>query len=338
MSAPYPEATDIANLLQAAQHVLILQAENPDADSLGSALALEQILGEQGKKTTLFCSVDVPGYLRYLEGWDRVVSELPGQFDASIIVDASTLTLFEKLTDGNRAQLSRKPCIVLDHHQEVSNTIPFATVRLNDHTRSSTGELLVSLAEGCKWKLDATAGTFLMTAILGDTQGLSNPLTSAETYRIMAQLTDLGVDRQLLEERRREFSKLPPKIYTYKAELIKRTEFYADNQLALVSVPQAEITEYSPLYNPAPLIQGDMLQVSSVELSVVLKHYADGKVTAAIRANPAAPVAAELAEHFGGGGHQAASGFKVTDGRPFNEIKSECISKATELLTNLKRT
>jgi len=140
-----------------------------------------------------------------------------------------------------------------------------------------------------------------------------------------------------MEEARREASKMAPTIFKYKAMLITRTELLADGRLALVAVPQNEINEYSPLYNPAPLIQGDMLQTSGVLVSVVLKSYDDGKVTAAIRCAHGAPVAAQLAEHFGGGGHPFASGFKVTKGRPFNEIKSECIAYATELLDNLNK-
>jgi nanoRNase/pAp phosphatase (c-di-AMP/oligoRNAs hydrolase) len=44
-----------------------------------------------------------------------------------------------------------------------------------------------------------------------------------------------------------------------------------------------------------------------------------------------------LAEHFGGGGHPYASGFKIQNGKPFNEVKSECIRVATELLAKLEQ-
>src|SRR5687768_5974505 len=79
----YPEAAQIQELLGTAQRIVVLQADNPDGDSLGSALALEQILHEMGKEPILYCGVDIPAYLRYLPGWDRVVKELPKQFDAS---------------------------------------------------------------------------------------------------------------------------------------------------------------------------------------------------------------------------------------------------------------
>lgn len=333
----YDQAEPIKKLLKEANKIVIVQADNPDADSLGSALALEHILGDFGKEPYLYCGVDMPGYLRYMAGWDRVQSELPRHFDASIIVDASTMTLLEKLANsGQQGWLAGKPCIVLDHHETVDNIIPFATTIINDHKRASTGELIYYLAKQLDWPLPLAAQEFIMTSILGDTQGLTNQLASAETYRILAEFIDNGVDRPALEELRREYGKMPPEIYGYKADLIRRTEFTADGRVASVVIPQAEINKFSPLYNPAPLIQGDMLQTTGIDVAIVFKTYADGKVTGAIRCNATAPVGAELAKHLGGGGHVFASGFKDTTGHPFDDIKKETIAYATELLGKLK--
>ncbi len=66
----------------------------------------------------------------------------------------------------------------------------------------------------------------------------------------------------------------------------------------------------------------------------MLKSYTDGKVTAAIRANPGAAIASRLAEHFGGGGHTFASGFKVM-GRPLDEVKTDCFKFANDLLNKV---
>lgn len=332
----YKQAISIAEIINKAVKIVIIQADNPDGDSLGSALALEQILGDLGKQPHMYCAVDTPNYLRYMSGWDRVQSDLPNKFDASIIVDASTMTLFERLSkSGQQGWLASKPCIVLDHHAVVENPIPFATVTINDSDRSSAGELIYLLAKQLKWPLPIEAQELLMNAILGDTQGLTNQLASAETYKIMTEMIVLGVDRPKLEEKRREYSKMHPEIYNYKADLIRRTEFSADGAIAMVSIPQAEINKYSPLYNPAPLIQTDMLQTEGVKIAIVLKKYDDGRITAAIRSNLSAPIAAKLAEYFNGGGHANASGFKLTDGRELEIVKRQCVAKATELLSEL---
>ncbi len=326
----------ISELVASAQKIVVVQADNPDADSLGSALALEHILGDLGKDVYLYCGVDAPGYLRYLSGWDRVLNDMPSTFDLSVIVDASTYTLFDKLTaTGQLGWLKSKPSIVLDHHATVENLLDFANVMICDTNVASAGELIFKVSSALGWKVNADAAENIMTSILGDTQGLMNDLTKASTYRTMADLTELGAVRSKLEELRREYSKMPDKIFKYKGVLIERTEFASDGAIAHVSIPQPEINEFSPLYNPGPLIQFDMLQVQGVRLSIVFKTYTDGKVTAAIRSNSGTPIAAKIAEHMGGGGHDYASGFKIETGKPFNEVKSECLSYTTELLTKL---
>jgi bifunctional oligoribonuclease and PAP phosphatase NrnA len=326
----------INKLVSAANKIVIIQADNPDGDSLASALALEEIISELGKETFLYCGVDIPEYLKHLNGWDRVNRDIPSNFDVSIIVDTSAITLLEKLENSRyRNWVASKPVIVLDHHTDVACDIPYATVVVNDHDAVATGEVIYKLALELKWPLNLQAKTHITSSILSDSLGLTSEGTTPQTYRIIADLIENGVDRQALEEARRALQKMPEPIYKYKAQLIERTEFHADGKIALATIPHDELMEYSPLYNPAPLIQTDMLQTEDVLVAIVLKHYKDGKVTGSIRCNYRGSIAADLAQHFGGGGHPYASGFKLTNGKPFNEVKSECIQKATELLDNL---
>jgi bifunctional oligoribonuclease and PAP phosphatase NrnA len=321
------------SIVRDAKSIVIIQADNPDGDSVGTALALEEVLGDLGKETYLFCAVDIPTYLRYLEGWDRVSKELPKQFDASIIVDASTLTLLEKLAQsGELSWLATKPCVVLDHHAAVENVIPFASVIINDPTVSSTGELVYTLARQFQWAMSVRAQECIMTAILGDTQGLSNQLATEQTYRVMADMVAAGIDRPKLEDLRREYGKMPVTILRYKAKLIDRTQLSESGRVASVVIPQAEITQFSPLYNPAPLIQGDLLQTQDVAVAIVFKTYDDGRVTAAIRSNAGYPIAAKLATSMGGGGHEFASGFKDTSKRPADAVIKDCIQLAEQLV------
>lgn len=334
----YPEATKLFDFVKEANHILVIQADNPDADSLASSLALEEIFGEMGKTVSMYCSIDMPSYLRYLEGWDRVSNNLPNKYDLAILVDASTASLISKLDDPKfKSIIVNRPFIILDHHAIVQNSIDFSQLEITDDKRSSTGELIHILAKQVGWKLTVKACEFIMTSILGDTQGLTNKLASSDTYIIMSKLIDAGVDRVALEEKRRESSKMHESIYRYKARLIERTEFFHKNTIGVVVIPQTEIKTYSPLYNPAPLIQNDLLQVESMLLSIVFKTYDSGRVTAAIRANLKAPIANKLAEKMGGGGHDYASGFKIENGKKLSEIKSECIKFAIELIEQLDK-
>src|SRR3990167_7422920 len=215
----------VIKLIEDANKIIIIQADNPDGDSLASALALEEILGEQGKETHLYCGVDIPDYLKHLKGWDRVNKDIPSQFDASIIVDTSAIVLLEKLEQSHyRNWVAAKPVIVLDHHTGVPCDIPYATEVINDHSAVATGEVIYKLANQLKWPLNLQAKTHITSSILADSLGLSSEGTTPSTYRIMADLIESGVDRPALEEARKAFTKMPEPIFRYKAKLIERTE------------------------------------------------------------------------------------------------------------------
>ncbi len=336
MSTTYPEAEQIGKLVEAAQKIVILQADNPDGDSLATSLALEHILGDLGKDVSLVCGVDIPTYLRYLDGWDRVTKELPKQFDLSIIVDTSADSLFESLaTSGQRRWLTTKPCIVIDHHA-VDNTIPYATVVCNQKA-VATSEVVYELAQQLDWPISVPAAEMLSVAIMSDSLGLVSEGTSARSIEIISKLVEQGVSLAKLENDRRAMMRKSPELIKYKGELLQRIEYYDDNRIATISIPWEEIQKYSPLYNPSMLVIDEMRMSEGTDLAIAFKIYQDGKVTAKIRANYGITIAGELAKAFGGGGHPYASGFKVTDGRPFNEVKSECIKLATELLDTLKQ-
>ncbi|MGH7157500.1 MAG: DHH family phosphoesterase [Candidatus Saccharimonadales bacterium] len=332
----YEESEKIKNILDGATKIVILQADNPDGDSMGSALALEQILGDMGKEPVLYCGVDIPSYLRYLPGWDRVVKDLPNQFDASIIVDTSAISLFENLAaNGQRGRLGAKPCIIVDHHA-VESTIPFASVICNKEA-VATSEVIYELAQQLSWPLNHQAKEMISIAIMADSLGLITEATSARSIHIIAELVEGGVSLAELEHSRRELMRKSPALVHYKGELLQRVEYFSDNRIATITIPWKEIERYSPEYNPSMLVIDDMRMTTGTKVAIAFKTYNDGKITAKIRANQGAPVANQLAQTFGGGGHKYASGFKIQDGKPFNEIKSECISKATELLDNLKQ-
>src|SRR5581483_671750 len=140
----YPETESIQQIINSSQKIVIVQADNPDIDSLASALALESILGDAGKEIVLYCGVDIPSYLHYLPGWGRITKDYPKSFDASIIVDTSSNELLNQLEkSGVKNWLAAKPVIVIDHHATEA-TIQFAKVMCS-HPAVATGEIIYEL-------------------------------------------------------------------------------------------------------------------------------------------------------------------------------------------------
>jgi len=325
----------IKQLLDDAQHIVVIQAENPDGDSLGSALALEEILSDQGKTVTLYCAVDMPKYLRHISDWDRVVSELPTKADTALIVDTVSDTLLSKTLANPAAAhfLGSHPVVVLDHHDGVESTLPFAHELVSDGTAVATGELIATIARELKWPVNAAAAAALYNAIMSDSLGLTTASTTAESYRTVAYLIDCGAVPFELENERRKFMKKTAEILTYKGVLIQRVEYYLDGALAYVHIPWEEIEQYSDQYNPSMLVLDEMRLVENVMVAVALKTYPDGRVTAKIRANPEAKVADAIAGYFGGGGHGYAAGFRAYDS--LETVKRELLEATDKALKGL---
>lgn len=329
-----PNLDQIKQTIDNATNILIIQADNPDGDSLGSALALEQIIGDMGKHPTMYCGVSIPDYLKFMPGWDRVSADIPAHIDASIIVDTSAHLLLEQLEKHpGLIWIAAKPVIVLDHHNGVECDIPYAKIICNAEKYASTGELIYDLANELKWSLSTQAQEYILQSILSDTLGLTSEATTAQTYRRIADMIDNGVSRTKLEEARRSLSKMHLDVFRYKSDLIKRVEFYGtNNEIAIITIPEDELYTVGTLYNPAPLILNEVSMVEGVRIGIVIKHYKN-KFTGAIRCNDGARIASKIAEKYGGGGHPYAAGFKIE--KPninLSEIKSKIISDAIELL------
>ncbi|MEI7683058.1 MAG: DHH family phosphoesterase [Candidatus Saccharibacteria bacterium] len=328
----YPEAAEIAGILKNAKSVVILQADNPDGDSLASALALEQILSDMDKEPFLYCGIDIPSYLHHLSGWSRVSKDIPHKFDASIIVDTSSDDLFESLKKTNlRKSIANKPCIVLDHHP-VEAGIPFATVTCNKNV-VATGELIYELAHQLNWPISLAAKELIATSIMSDSLGLVSEGTSSRSIQVISELVENGVSLAKAEAARRELMRKSPELTRYKGQLLQRIEYY--DRIATITIPWEEIHKYSPLYNPSMLVIDDMRLTEGVDVAIAFKVYRDGKITGKIRTNFNKGIANDLAFNFGGGGHRYASGFKINDGQLIKDVINESVKIANQLLDKL---
>lgn len=320
--------SDVIARISDSKKIVVIQAENPDGDSLGSSLALEEILGDLEIEVALYCPVDIPKYLRYFTGWDRVSRDFPADADLAIIVDTSADVLLTKAleTPGVRHYLETHPVVVMDHHTTESN-LSFKHIPLFENY-AATSEIILRLATEAKWKINEQAAMHMLGSLLSDTLGLSTQNVTPHAYESAARLCELGAAPSVIEERRREFMKKSPEILSYKGELIGRIEYYLEGKLAIVHIPWEDIQRYSDQYNPSVLVLDEMRLVEGVELGVAIKTYPDGKVTGKLRGN--IPVAENVAGFFGGGGHPYASGFRAYE--DYDTIVKELITATDKAL------
>jgi phosphoesterase RecJ-like protein len=296
-------------LIDSSHKIIVIQAENPDGDSLGSALALEEILSDLKKEVILYCPVEIPKYMRYIKGWDRVENVFDYSADLAIIVDTTADVLISKVleTPGVRHFLETHEVLAIDHHISKSN-LSFKHTLLTEKA-VATSEIIYGLATDSNWAINKQAAENMMIAIMSDSLGLTVQDVTPRTFFIAGKLAELGVSNAEIEARRHEQMKKSAEILKYKGVLIERIEYFLDGKLALIRIPWEEIQQYSDQYNPSVLVLDEMRFVEGVEIGIAIKTYPDGKLTGKLRSN--LPISAAVAGFFGGGGHEYAAGFRV---------------------------
>lgn len=334
-------ANQYKQLVDGANRIVVIQADNPDGDSLASALALESILGDYGKEVCLYCAVDVPEYLKHLPGWDRVEKEMPSSFDLAIVVDTGVWKLLGNLeTKYGRYKLPKEKLIVIDEH-DTAHSIE-ASLDVHDVSAVSSGQIIYELAISSDMKVSKLSADFIASSILSDTLGLTSSTLkeNSRPFNIMAELVNIGVDVSELQEKRLERMKISSDILKYKGELIQRIEYYADGRIASITIPYDEIRENSQELNPTIVLDEARL-VEKVAVTIGFKQYVSQgklvKVTGRIRCNRGYEIANKIAGLFeDGGGHTYASGFKIEgDNLNFDEIKNKVIKYTEELLNEI---
>ena len=318
------------SFLNGKQKICIIQAENPDGDSMGSAIALDYLLSD--KDVSLYCPVDIPKYLHYFEDWSRVTNEFNFKADGYIIVDTAAEVLLSKLLDDTaiRNRLYSAPILVIDHH-ETEDDLNFPHDSIIE-VRPACAELIYEIITSQGMLIDKPVAEAIFQGILSDTLGLTSSAVTVRTFEIATELMRLGANIAELEETRREFMKKSQRILDYKADLIKRIEYSLDGELATVHIPWDDIREYSDEYNPNILILEELRLVEGVKVAVAVKTYPDGKVTGKIRCAAGAGIADKVAGYFGGGGHPFAAGFRTYD-TSYEEVVKDLVNIVPQLLT-----
>ena len=317
-------------LINDAKKIIIIQAENPDGDSLGSSLALEEILGDLNKTVHLYCPVEIPKYMRYINGWDRVSCDFATDADLAIIVDTAADVLLSKVleTPGARHFLETHPVLVIDHHTTESN-LSFEHTMLSAEA-VATSAVIYELATAAGWSINPQAAEDMLIALMSDSLGLTTQNVTPQTFFVAGKLTELGASNAVIEERRREYMKKSPEILAYKGELIGRIEYLLGGKLAVVHIPWEDIRQYSDQYNPSVLVLDEMRLVEGVAIGVAIKTYPDGKITGKLRGN--LPIAEQVAGYFGGGGHEYAAGFRAYES--YDTIIKELIDATDKAIRN----
>ena len=293
-----------------ARRPLVLSHRDPDADSLGSALALGGAFAHLGVEAVL--AVHAP---------ERIASplnELPGAtalvplsaalaaayHDIVFAVDTASPALLGGDPATRQALLEGRPVVNIDHHDSNQG---YGTVNYVESTAAATAEVLWGILTDAGIPLTADMATNLQAGLVGDTLGFQIADTSPRTLRAAASLLESGgpthgLPRRVLSARTIVATRL------YGAALAAATTT-AEGRIVWTSVTQAMAASVGASVENSHGLPNALQEVVGAEIAVVFYEIGAATTRGSLRST-GRPIQ-QVAEHFGGGGHQLAAGLTI---------------------------
>ena len=325
-------APDILAKLKAGKNILILTHHNPDGDALGSAIAFQLALKNQGQKSALHISGTYTDNLNFLmEG--ATLSDLSdlADYDLILLLDChSFLRLGAESQKKLSAYFSQKestPLIVIDHHlletEEESGSLWHHFTEA-----SSTGELSLEIISALGLVPDSQTARALLTAIATDTGSFSQTNATAHSLKAAAFLVECGAS--LAEVERLLNRNRPPRRIRLMAAVMASLELHYDGRVAIFLLDQNMLEQSGATLADSDGFVEILRTIAGVDLGALIKITDSPYFKVSMRSQNGISAAA-LATSLGGGGHQEAASYTDQAAKNIIEAKENFLAAAGKI-------
>ena len=302
-------------LLSSPKNIVITTHYKPDADALGSSLALAIYLKIKGHKAQVVAPSDYPNFLSWLPNQADVICYTPDtKSEIEILVSNADIIFcldFSSLSRVNDmcslVQNSTATKVMIDHHLNPEN---FATFKYWDCKASATAELIFDFITllGDHNLINKDIAECIYAGIMTDTGSFRYPTTTKKVHQIIAELIEIGADN----------SKIHKLVYDNSSEsrlrfigyaLSEKMQVFNEYNTVVFSITDDELNLFNSqtgdtegLVNYGMAIHGMVMAAAFIER--------DGIVKMSFRSVGDFAVNELAALHFEGGGHKNAAGGK----------------------------
>jgi bifunctional oligoribonuclease and PAP phosphatase NrnA len=331
-------AQELINKVQKAidqvDRITIVAHVSPDGDAMGAALGLWHYLMTIEKEPVVIVPTAYADFLAWLPGADQVLiyekdkvkaDEIFATSDLIFAVDFNVPQRMAKMAEAVLASPAKK--ILIDHHLYPDD---FANVIISYPQISSTSELIFRII--CRMgdfsKINLACADCIFTGMMTDTGGFTYNSNKAEIYTIIAELINIGVDKDDIYRR----------VYnTFSADRIRlmgyclndKMKVYPEYKAALVTLSKEELKKYNYQNGDSEGFVNIPLSIKGVDFSVFMREDTD-KIKLSLRSQGTFPANKVAADLFNGGGHLNAAG-----GESYLTL-NETIQKFEDALPNYK--
>ena len=315
---------DVAAALRSARNITAICHENPDADTIGAAVAVA-LIGQRLGAETEIVSIDRPAPMfDFLPGIDQVRTRPELTPDLAVVCDAATLERVGRIAVEEADWLRQARLLNIDHH--VSSDY-FGDLNLVDPRAAATCQVLARVVPELDIELDAPLATALLTGIVRDSQGFADPSTSPDTLRLAARLVDAGASLPRIH--RTILMEMPFGMLALWGRILGTVGEVAGGRIVHATLTQAMVIETGTQQHDADGVVEFMARSKGADVAILVRELGPLETRVSVRTTPAVDATA-IAAAFGGGGHARRAGCTVA--APVDRALSEVLVAASAAL------
>lgn len=310
----------LKNLIDDNKSFLITTHVNPDADAIGSEIALYRMLRKLGKEVHIINHSPTPYNLEFLDS-EKVIQKYDEEKDKDIFASVNVLFALDFNKVDRTVSMesafinSNKLKVCIDHHQD---TIEFADHHFVDDKYSATGHILYDFVKKTSIvEMDYEIAYPIYAAIMTDTGSFRFNRTTAELHMIIADLLAKGVDPTEVYDQIYDRSNLS------KTKLLGRalqSLKLVNDRFAYMYISRDDIKETGAVESDTENFVNYTLSIENIVIGILFLELKNGfKVS--FRSKGYLPVN-KLAMKFGGGGHINAAGARIFEKKLSNEYQN----------------
>lgn len=300
-------------LLQNKKNIVITIHRGPDADALGSALALSDVLKQLNHNVTVVSPNDYASFLYWMKGNNEVVVfteqtekaiEITNNADLIFLLDFNDLSRIGEYTETVRNSSSTK--IMIDHHQEPN--MNDADLVFSDTSSCSTAQLLFEILDGLSFKsmINKDVAECIYAGIMTDTGSFKYSSTTSKTHKVISELIDAGAENSKVHDLIYDnYSEDRTKLLGYC--LNDKLQIFPELNSAIISLTEEELDRFNFKKGDTEGVVNYALAIKGIIFAVFIAEK-EGKVKLSLRSKGDFKVNEIAKKYFSGGGHMNASG------------------------------
>ncbi|MFV0420372.1 MAG: DHH family phosphoesterase [Dysgonomonas sp.] len=304
--------TEVEELLDKYDKIVIITHVSPDGDAIGSSLGLYHYLTGLGNDVNIIVPNSFPDFLKWIPGAKDILNYEKHSDFAQKLIDQAELIFCLDFNIPKRAlhlgpliEAAKGKKILVDHHPDPSD---FCDVTISYPEISSTSELIFRLI--CRMGdfeiMSYETATALYTGMMTDTGGFTYNSNNIEIYYIIGELLKKGINKdQIYSNVYHNYTEDRYRMLGY--TLSEKMRIYNEYNTALVWLTNEEQGKYNVKKGDTEGFANLPLNIKGIIFAVFIREDNDF-IKISFRSQGDFPSNKFASKCYNGGGHLNAAG------------------------------